>query len=82
MRVMTGSLITPPSESQMRTYLPWPTAHLDRLRGVTSWANLKPSGPLTSMQRSTETSQMVTSFRSAWNSFSNVSKRTGKYMWL
>ncbi len=74
--------MTPPSESQMRTYLPCPTAHLERLRGVRSWAKRKPSGPLISRQRSTATSQIVTSFRSAWNSASNVSNWIGKYMWL
>ena len=82
MRVSTGSLMMPPSLSQISTYLAWPTAHFDRSRGVRSWANAKPSGPLISRQRSTETSQTVTSFRSAWNSFSNESKRIGKYMWL
>jgi hypothetical protein len=81
-RVRTGSLTIPPSESQIRTYFAWPTAHVERSRGVSSWANLKPSGPEISRQRSTETSQIVTAFRSASNSASNVSNRIGKYMWL
>ncbi len=49
---------------------------------MSSCANVNPSGPLISRHRSTETSQSVTSFRSVSNSFSNVSKRIGKYMWL
>ena len=61
----------PPSESQMRTYFACPTAHFERSRGVSSWANLNPSGPEISRQRSTETSQIVTSLRSASNSASN-----------
>ena len=81
-RVSTGSLMIPPSESQISTYLPWPTAHLDRSRGVSSCANVNPSGPLISRHRSTATSHTVTPFSSASNSFSNVSKLIGKYMWL
>ena len=72
----------PPSESQMSTYFACPTAHFDRSRGVSSWANWKPSGPEISRQRSTETSQMVTLLSSASNSVSNESYRIGKYMWL
>ena len=72
----------PPSASQMSTYLACPTWHFDRSRGVSSWANLKPSGPEISRQRSTETSQIVTSVSSASNSASNESNRIGKYMWL
>jgi len=81
-RVRTGSLMIPPSRSQISTYFAWPTAHFDRSRGVSSWANRAPSGPEISRHRSTDTSQIVTSLRSASNSASNVSKRIGKYMWL
>ena len=81
-RVMTGSLMMPPSLSQIRTYLAWPTAHVDRSRGVSSWAKRNPSGPPISRQRSTATSHSVTPFSRASNSASNVSKRIGKYMWL
>ena len=81
-RVRTGSLMIPPSLSQISTYFAWPTAHFERSRGVSSCANANPSGPLISRHRSTETSQSVTSFSRASNSFSNVSKRIGKYMWL
>ena len=72
----------PPSASQISTYFAWPTAHFDRSRGVSSCANVNPSGPEISKHRSTETSQSVTSVSSASNSASNVSKRIGKYMWL
>ena len=72
----------PPSLSQIRTYFAWPTAHFERSRGVSSCANANPSGPEISRQRSTATSQSVTSFNRVSNSFSNVSKRIGKYMWL
>ena len=72
----------PPSLSQISTYLPWPTAHFERSRGVRSCANRKPSGPEISRQRSTATSHSVTPFSSASNSASKVSKRIGKYMWL
>jgi hypothetical protein len=81
-RVRTGSLTMPPSLSQIRTYLPWPTAHFERSRGVSSCANRNPSGPPISRHRSTETSQSVTPESSVSNSASKVSKRIGKYMWL
>ena len=72
----------PPSLSQIRTYFAWPTAHLDRSRGVRSCANRNPSGPEISRHRSTATSQSVTPFSNASNSASKESKRIGKYMWL
>ena len=72
----------PPSLSTTRTYFAWPIAHFDRSRGVISWANRNPSGPLISRHRSTATSHTVTSLRSAVYSFSNESNRIGKYMWL
>ncbi len=81
-RVRTGSLTMPPSLSQISTYLPWPTAQVDRSRGVSSWANRNPSGPEISRHRSTDTSQSVTPCSRASNSASNVSNRIGKYMWL
>ena len=59
-RSMTGSLTMPPSGVVMSTYLPWPTAHFDRSRGVSSWAKRNPSRPVTSSWRSTATSQRVT----------------------
>ena len=82
MRVSTGSFTMPPSLSQISTYFACPTAHFERSRGVSSCANRKPSGPEISRQRSTDTSQSVTPFRSASNSASKESKRIGKYMWL
>ena len=72
----------PPSLSQISTYFAWPTAHFERSRGVSNWANANPSGPEISRQRSTETSQRVTAFSRASNSASKVSNRIGKYMWL
>ena len=81
-RVSTGSLMMPPSLSQISTYFACPTAHFERSRGVSSCANVNPSGPEISRHRSTATSQTVTSFSRASNSASNVSKRIGKYMWL
>jgi hypothetical protein len=81
-RVRTGSLTIPPSLSQINTYLPCPTAHVERSRGVSSWAKRKPSGPPISRHRSTATSHRVTPVRSVSNSSSNESKRIGKYMWL
>ena len=62
----------PPSAAVMSTYLPWPTAHLDRSLGVSRFVNSKASGPVISTCRSTLTSHTVTpvsSFSySAWRS--------------
>ena len=38
-RSRTGSFTMPPSSAPMRTYLPWPTAHFDRSRGVSRLVN-------------------------------------------
>ena len=81
-RVRTGSLMIPPSASQISTYFACPTAHVERSRGVSSCAKRNPSGPEISRHRSTETSHSVTPFSSVSNSASNESKRIGKYMWL
>ena len=79
---MTGSLTIPPSGVVMSTYLPWPTAHFDRSRGVSSWAKRNPSRPVTSSCRSTATSHSVTWFSRCQYSASKSSKLMGKSMWL
>jgi hypothetical protein len=60
----TGSLTMPPSSAVSRTYLPYPTLHLDMSRGVMRLMKRKPSGPEISVLRSTDTSHTVTSLRS------------------
>jgi hypothetical protein len=52
----------PPSAAVITTYLHWPTAQVDRSRGVSMFVNAKASGPLISTCRSTPTSQIVTAF--------------------
>ena len=63
---------SPPSAAPIRTYLPCPTAHFDRSRGVSRLVNSNASGPVISTCRSTLTSHTVTpvsSFSySAWRS--------------
>ena len=55
----------PPSAAVSRTYLHWPTAQVVRSRQVIRFVSSNASGPEISTMRSTETSHIVTSFRSA-----------------
>ena len=55
----------PPSSAVMRTYLPWPTAHVVRSRQVSMFVKADASGPVISTMRSTDTSHTVTSLSSA-----------------
>ncbi len=70
----------PPFSSVMTTYLPWPTLHFDRSRGVRSSANLVPSRPLISTCRSTLTSHSVTWLIRCQYSSNGSVYRPGRYM--
>ena len=81
-RRSTGSFTMPPSSAVMRTYLPCPTAHLERSRGVSRLVNSKASGPVISTCRSTLTSHTVTPVSSFSYSARRSSYRVGRNMWL
>ena len=81
-RISTGSLTMPPSGAVIRTYLPWPTAQVDRSLGVSMLVNRNASGPVISTWRSTATSHSVTWFSRCQYSASRSSYRMGNSVWL